>query len=53
MTVELNPTDNEELETVVPNDRVVEVKFGICYLADTQFIITNDMIKRIIYGDNE
>ena len=52
MTVELNITDNEILESVMTSDRIVEVKFGVCNLADTQFTITNDMIKRIIDADN-
>ena len=52
MTVELKETSNEELEAVIPADRIVEVKFGITNLADTEFVITNDMIKRIIDGDN-
>lgn len=53
MTVVLKQTDNEDLESKIPIDRVIEVKFGITSLADTEFIITNDMIERIIDGSNE
>lgn len=53
MTVVLKVTDNELLESVIPNDRVVKVKFGICNLADTEFKIVNNMIERIIDADSE
>lgn len=53
MIVELKETNNNELEAVIPVDRIVEVKFGITNLADKQFLVTDEMIKRIIYVDNE
>ena len=53
MIAELKETSNEELEAVIPADRIVEVKFGITNLADKEFSITDEMIKRIVYGDNE
>lgn len=52
MIVELKYTNNEELEAVMPADRVVEVKFGTTNLADKEFRVTDEMIKRIVYGDN-
>ena len=52
MIVELKETNNNELEAVMPADRIVEVKFGITNLADKEFIIEDEMIKRIVYGDN-
>ena len=36
-----------EFLAVVPNDKVVEIdKFGICFLADQQFLITAELIEK-------
>lgn len=44
----LKPTDNAELEAVLPPDRVISIENGIVYLSDMQFYISEDMIKEIL-----
>lgn len=44
----LKPTDNTELEAVLPPDRVISIENGIVYLSDVQFYISEDMIKEIL-----
>lgn len=40
-------TDNSELEAVMPIDRVVSIdNNNVAYLADTAFIIDENMIER-------
>lgn len=42
-----------ELEAKLPPDRVVTIDTNnIVYLYDTSFIITEDMIERVIDGSN-
>lgn len=50
MDIKLKLTDNEELEKLLPNDRIVNIDNNILYLYDEQFNITNDMIEEIING---
>lgn len=39
----------EELEAVLTADRVVEIdESGRCNLADTQFVITDDLILEVV-----
>lgn len=44
--VKLKPSENTLLESLLPNDRKVEVTYGVCYLYDEQFVITEDMVER-------
>ena len=45
--------DNAELEDKLPPDRVVTIDTNmVVYLYDTSFVITEDMIERIIDGSN-
>ena len=47
--IKLSITNNEELETVLPLDRVITVdNFNVVYLADTQFIINEEDIREVI-----
>lgn len=42
-------TGNEDLELKLPPDRVVTIDDnGVTYLADTQFVIIKEMIKKVI-----
>ncbi len=50
-SVKLIPnTGNPELEAVLPPDRVVEINKDMrLYLADSQFLITEDAIEEVIW----
>lgn len=48
MDVILKITNNEKLEELVPIDRVVTANNGFFSLLDTEFILTEDMIERIL-----
>ena len=40
-------TDNQELEVVMPKDRVITIdENNVVYLSDTAFTITEDMIEK-------
>lgn len=43
----LKQTSNDELEAVLPVDRVITIDINnVVYLSDTAFIITEDMIEK-------
>lgn len=48
-SVKIKPDQPEELEAILPVDRVVEIDdSGRCSLADTQFVITDDLILEVV-----
>ena len=48
MDVVLKITNNEKLEELVPIDRVITAQYGVFSLSDTEFILTEDMIERVL-----
>ena len=48
-SVKLKPDQPVELESILPIDRVVEIdEEGRCSLADSQFVITDDLILEVV-----
>lgn len=48
-SVKIKPDQPEELEAILPADRVVEIDdSGRCSLFDQQIIITDDQIEEVV-----